>query len=105
MSIRWRKNGLLVCAAMSEHEEGDTYIDDRLHYQLSVISRSIMADVDHENNGLWWWVHDDIFLRATPEKIAGTAENWENGKLGCDERFAKISDTEIFLPKDGAKKE
>lgn len=94
MSIRWRIDGSLVCAAMSEPEEGDTYIDDRLHYQLSVISRAIIADSDHENNGLWWWVHDPegIFFRIAPEKIEGTAENWVNRKLGCDERFAKVVD-------------
>lgn len=59
MAIRWRYNGDLICAAMSEPEEDDTYIDDRLHYQLSVISRSIMADINHEENGLWYWVHDE----------------------------------------------
>jgi hypothetical protein len=66
MAIRWRKDGRLICAAMSEPEDGDTYIDDRLHYQLSVISRSIIADVEHENNGLWHWVHNK-FLRAKLE--------------------------------------
>jgi hypothetical protein len=25
------------------------------------------------------------------EKIEGTVENWENGKLGNDERFAKVA--------------
>jgi hypothetical protein len=64
MAIRWRINGQLVCAAMSKSEEGDTYIDDRLHYQLSVISRAIMADVDHEINGFWYWIHNDMLLRA-----------------------------------------
>jgi len=63
MSIRWRINGELICAAMSDPEDGDTYIDDRLHYQLSVISRAIIADIDHETNGLWHWVHGK-FLRA-----------------------------------------
>jgi hypothetical protein len=57
MAIRWRKDDSLICAAMSDPEEGDTYIDDRLHYQLSVISRAILADVDHEKNGLWHWIH------------------------------------------------
>lgn len=66
MSIRWRVNGDLICAAMSEPEEGDTYIDDRLHYELSVESRAIIADVNHETNGLWHWTHK-AFLRATPE--------------------------------------
>ena len=67
MSIRWRPNGDLLCAAMSKAEDDDTYIDDRLHYQLSVISRAIIADVDHETNGLWHWVHSEDFLRARPE--------------------------------------
>ena len=68
MSIRWRIDGKLVCAAMSDPEEEDTYIDDRLHYQLSVISRVIMADVDHETNGLWHWIHNNGLLRAVDIK-------------------------------------
>ena len=68
MSIRWRSDGRLVCAAMSKEEKDDTYIDDRLHYQLSVISRAIIADVDHETNGLWYWVHNENYrLRGKKE--------------------------------------
>jgi len=67
MSIRWRKDGSLVCAAMSSEKEGDCYIDDRLHYQLSVISKAIIADIGHESNGLWHWVHGDKFLRSQAE--------------------------------------
>lgn len=68
MSIRWRLDGKLICAAMSEPEKGDTYIDDRLHYQLSVISRVIIADINHEENGLWYWVHaEDYRIRGTKE--------------------------------------
>ncbi len=59
MSMRWRTSGDLVCAAMRPEEPGDTYIDDRLHYQLTVISRAVIADVDHETNALWHWVHTD----------------------------------------------
>lgn len=66
MAIRWRVNGQLVCAAVSKPEDGDCYIDDRLHYQLSMVSKAILADVDHETNGLWHWVHDSL-LRARPE--------------------------------------
>jgi len=66
MAIRWRLDGRLLCAAMAQPEEGDTYIDDRLHYQLSIISRSIMADIDHEKNGLWHWRHE-MLLRASIE--------------------------------------
>ena len=68
MSIRWRLNGDMICAAISEAESNDCYIDDRLHYQLSVVSRAIVADVCHENNGLWHWVHEDgRRLRAIKE--------------------------------------
>ena len=67
MSIRWRNNGDLVCAAVSEATDGDTYIDDRLHYQLSVVSKAIIADINHESTGLWHWVHGDTFLRAKIE--------------------------------------
>ena len=52
MAIRWRVDGRLLCAAMSEEEDGDTYINDALHYQLSVVSRVILADPEHESNGL-----------------------------------------------------
>lgn len=69
MAIRWRENGTLMCAAMSDAEENDTYINDGLHYQLSVVSRAIIADVEHEKNGLWHWVHGDTYLRATREKV------------------------------------
>lgn len=68
MAIRWRKSGALVCAAMSDPEDGDTYIDDRLHYCLSVIHRVVIADVDHNTNGLWHWLHGDDFLRAKVEE-------------------------------------
>ena len=56
MAIRWRKDGRLFCAAMSKPEEGDTYIDDRLHYQLAVVTKSIKADDNHDETGLWHWV-------------------------------------------------
>ena len=55
MAIRWRRDGRLICAAMSDVEEGDTYIDDRLHYELTVLRDVIIADVNHKINGLWHW--------------------------------------------------
>ena len=68
MSIRWRTDGRLICASMSKPEVGDTYIDDRLHYQLSVLTQSIVADDNHKTNGLWYWVHNEKGrLRAIPE--------------------------------------
>ena len=67
MAIRWRKDGALVCAAMSDPQDEDTYIDDRLHYQLSVITKTICADENHENNGLWHWNHSSC---QTPKEGA-----------------------------------
>ncbi len=70
MAIRWRLDGRLLCAAKSEAKESDSYIDDRLHYYLSVLARVLIADIDHETNRLWHWVHgeDMPFSRATLEK-------------------------------------
>lgn len=67
MAIRWRKNGILLCAAHCEYEEGDCYIDDRLQYQLSVITRAILPDPAHEVNNRYHWVHGTDFLRGVPE--------------------------------------
>ena len=71
MSMRWRADGTLVCAAMRPEEPGDTYIDDRLHYQLSVVQKVVIADPNHEQNALWHWLHDDGVrppLRGAPER-------------------------------------
>lgn len=67
MAIRWRKDGRLLCAAKSEARPDDTYINDRLQYQLDVTSRAIVPDIDHEDNGLLHWVHGDKYLRAKQE--------------------------------------
>ena len=59
MSLRWRITGELVCGAKSSPKENDTYIDDRLHYELSVIQKTIVPDKNEEENGLWYWLHND----------------------------------------------
>ncbi len=59
MSIRWRKDGTLVCAAMFPEEEDDTYIDDSFHYAMSVIHKVIYADENHNENGLWHWSYEN----------------------------------------------
>lgn len=66
MAIRWRVDGRMLCAAVTKPEKDDTYIDDRLHHQLHTVSGAIIADIDHENNGLWHWVHGKL-LRGKPE--------------------------------------
>ena len=59
MSIRWRKNGKLLCGAKSEKREGDTYIGDKLHYQLAVIEEVLIPDKKEAINGLWRWKTKD----------------------------------------------
>ena len=59
MAIRVRKDGTMWCAAHSEPMEGDTYIDDGLHYHLSVERGVIVAlpMPEHENHCQWWWAN------------------------------------------------
>lgn len=55
MALRWRKycTGDIVCAAKSEEEPEDTYIDDALHYRLAVILKIFIPDKNEKENGLW----------------------------------------------------
>lgn len=55
MSIRVRADGMLVCGAKSEPMEGDTYLDDALHYILAVELRVLIPDPDEAVTGLWHW--------------------------------------------------
>lgn len=54
MSLRWRVSGELLCGAKTEPEIDDCYIDDRLHYHMS-LTGVIEPDVDEEINGFWHW--------------------------------------------------
>jgi hypothetical protein len=42
---------------MHTEEPGDTYIDDGLHYTLSVEHKVLVAEPmeRHQHDGLWWW--------------------------------------------------
>lgn len=72
MALRVRKNGDILCAALSKPLEGDTYIDDNLHYQMSVVYGVIVSlpEPQHSNNPLWWWSGnapngvDNIFVKG-----------------------------------------
>lgn len=65
MSLRWRSNGTLLCAAKSLAEADDTYIDDRLHYFLADILQVIDPDEEEDINGIWHWVaEEDQILTA-----------------------------------------
>lgn len=73
MAIRVRKNGMMVCAAHSQPQLGDTYIPDDLHYQLSVVHKVIasLPMEEHEKDPRWWWVGnapegvDSFYLEPT----------------------------------------
>lgn len=62
MSLRWRKTGELLCGAKSQPMDGDTYIDDGLHYELSVIQKMLVADRNEKENGRWYWLHINHYL-------------------------------------------
>lgn len=57
MALRIRKDGRILCAAIHPAEPGDTYIDDGLHYQLSVIHKVLVTEPHeaHMQHGEWWW--------------------------------------------------
>lgn len=57
MALRIRKNGRIFCAAMFGAEEGDTYLDDGIHYYLSVEKKVLVTEphIFHKEHGEWWW--------------------------------------------------
>lgn len=57
MAVRVRKNGNILCAAIHEEEPDDIYIDDELHYYLSVIEKVLVTESyeNHKKHGKWWW--------------------------------------------------
>ena len=54
MSLRWRFDGRLLCGAKTEPEKDDCYIDDRLHYHMS-LTGVIEPDKSELETGLWHW--------------------------------------------------
>ena len=72
MAIRWRKDGTLVCAIMSDVEEGDTYIDDRLSGKLTEELQVVVADPNHRANGLWYWTRDALIVASPLWKGLGS---------------------------------
>ena len=58
MSLRWRKNGDLLCAAKHRKRKTDTYINDRLHYELSVILKVVAPSIHEDKTGKWYWIKD-----------------------------------------------
>ncbi len=54
MSLRWRYDGTLLCGAKSSAQDRDAYIDDRLHYHLS-LTGAIEPAEDEATTGKWYW--------------------------------------------------
>ena len=54
MSLRWRIDGELLCGAKTKPMPDDTYIDDRLHYHMS-LTGVIEPHGDESTTGLWRW--------------------------------------------------
>jgi hypothetical protein len=82
MAVRVRASGTIVCAARHPAEPGDTYLDDGLHYRLSVELRVLVTEPMHTDRGRnghavhgeWWWANEiptdvvvDSFYEAAPE--------------------------------------
>lgn len=65
MAVRIRRDGEVVCAAMHPALEGDTYVDDGLHYRLSAELHVLVTEPmelpagvglgGHAVHGRWWW--------------------------------------------------
>lgn len=84
VAIRVRKNGEMICASLSKPKTGDTYIDDTLHYQMSVEYGVICAlpMPEHEKNPKWWWSN--------------------NSPKGCDTTFVTKKGFEVGYEDFGA---
>lgn len=67
MALRWRKSGEIVCAAKSRAHKDDTYINDRLHYELAVIQKTIVPDKDETKTGIWYWLHGECCISEHPD--------------------------------------
>lgn len=58
MALRIRKDGTILCAALNDENEGDIYVDDSMHYILSVEKKLLVTtenDYHMKNGGQWWW--------------------------------------------------
>ena len=58
MALYIKNDGRILCAALNKIDFGDVYIDDDLHYQMSVVHKVIVTHPEPkhtETGGQWWW--------------------------------------------------
>lgn len=62
MALRIRQDGRVLCAAQHPQCEGDVYLDDDIHYRLSVELKVLVTEPmelpdggGHGVHGEWWW--------------------------------------------------
>ena len=78
MSLRIRKDGRILCAAMHPEQAGDTYLHDGISYKLTVELRAIVTEPmdceggrgGHRQHGEWWWMNEippDAFIEQNGE--------------------------------------
>jgi len=69
MAVRWRETGEIVCAAITRKRGSDCYIDDRLHYELSV-ELGVLIEA---NRGMGWGYHK---VCDNSEIVRGVEPRW-----------------------------
>ncbi len=60
MAVRIREDGRIFCAAKHPEKPNDTYINDHLHYRLSVELKVLVTEPheEHSEHGEWWWIDE-----------------------------------------------
>lgn len=83
MSLRIREDGRVLCAAMHPPQPGDVWLDDAVHYRLSVDLRVLVTEPmnegglgGHAAHGEWWW-RDQVPPAATVDKFYSRADGEE----------------------------
>jgi hypothetical protein len=84
MAVRIRKDGRIFCAAMHRAEEGDSYLDDGVHYYLSVERRVLRTEPmeGHAKHGQWWWAGQEpewAYIDPFYEELSGRVPEWPKG--------------------------